>query len=812
MARTPRYNEQEKVGGLPGTARAPAGSPLGQALQTAGNIGERFVDDEFRRSERDRTENERKLQEREDRKAQLDAVLATDSARREFTTYLNEQQSATQGDPTGFAGRVDDYVDNTARKMLEGVTNERGYYYLSTQLSNLRTSMFQQAKQFEATRGIQYDATANGNLAESLSRDLVGDDSQYEAYRALSDDGIDASRMGPEQRERMRDVRDKQFRAAAATGAIQRDPARILAATDGLLGITASDSQTINFSGNAPADVAAVLSDLTGTKVTAPDGAKPVTLKIESGKRRDVVNALSAAIGIAPPDIKATGAAKQSGIPWLDSSNADEIARYRSAAMTRLAQDRQGERARIEQRDRDAVALASQGKQDPAPIPPERYVAAFGPEEGARRAAEAAKTQVYAADRAALRGMPAADMEALVKSRAPTGVEGAAGDVSRQQSLARAVADEQQAREADAPGYVIKASPIVARAADAVFGPSANGQPRWLDMSIPVAERQAAMQNYLTQSTAEQQRLGIRKVQMLPAEAEAYIVRAAKSLTTPNDRGQVMFGDQIAARIEGLAQTFGAYWPAVHGQVVGGKDGASVPDSFIVVPGVASLPGREEVARAEGSKVEDLKKQAEAVSSGAGKDVETKVGEALAPFFAAMMPTGQNTRTADAMRSVATKLALTRVIGGMKVSDAAQAAAGVLVGHLDFPTEGSTRTYAVPKAQDPSAVRNGVKAANDRIGLWDLPPPPDMSGATPEATAAAWAQLVQARPQWVINGDESGLLLYTTGENGRAVQVRWKDGKQVEFKWDALRALASESRAGPGSSVTQPSLSYRPVR
>jgi hypothetical protein len=802
MARIPRYDEQQQVGGLPGTARASGFSPLGQALKEAGQIGQDFAAREFRRAEVD----EAKLREREDRKATLDATIALDAVQRDMMTLARERQAALKGDPDGYASAIDAALVERGDKLVEQFPNERAQQTVRAHLSSMRTRMWGEAKAWEAQRAVEYDAGRVSNMAGTMAADLAGDPSQYVAYRALTDEAINAARATEPQREKMRDARDRQFRLAAVEGNLARDPNAVLQAVNARLGV---EPVSVNLKDATPAGVAALLSDLTGQTVTPAVGAGPVTLALSGADRSEAVRALSAAIGIEAPAVT-KGEGKPSGVPWIDALEPDELARVRAAAMTRVAQGQQGERSRIQQRDQDAAALASQGKPDPAPLPVERYVAAFGPEEGARRHAEASKVQVYASDRAALRGMPLPEMEALVAARGPTGVEGASGDVSRQASLARAVNDEVQAREADGPGYVVKSSPVVARAADAVFGVGANGQPRWLDMTIPAADRAAAMQGYIAQSVGEQQRLGIRKVQMLPAEAEAYIVRAAASVTMPGANGQAPSGDRMAAVIAGLAETFGSYWPAVHAQVVGGKNGASVPDSFIVLPGVASLPGREEVARLEGVKIEDQKKQAEAVRSGAGKDVETKVGEALAPFFAAMMPTATNSRTGEAITKVATKLALARVIGGMKPSDAATAAANVLLGDLSFPTDASTRPYMVPKAQDVAAVTAGARAAIDRVGLWNLPAPPDMTGArSDEDASAVWSQAIQARPQWVTNGDQTGLLLYTTGENGRAVPVKWKDGRQVSFKWDELRALAAESRTGPGSAVTSPALNYR---
>lgn len=194
----------------------------------------------------------------------------------------------------------------------------------------------------------------------------------------------------------------------------------------------------------------------------------------------------------------------------------------------------------------------------------------------------------------------------------------------------------------------------------------------------------------------------------------------------------------------------------------------------------------------DGVKIEDLKKQ---VPAGVPKDIEDTLQDGLAPWYGSMMPGAQNARTARAVRETAEKIALSRAAGGASAKAAALAGVDAVIGHLAFPATGSTRAYAVPKENDPDAVAAGVGIAMSKLGLWNLPAPPDLSAARgPEQAQKDWAEMVAARPLWVTNGDETGLLLFTTGADGRPRPVLRPDGRQVEMSWDAFRGFEQDSR------------------
>ena len=488
------------------------------------------------------------------------------------------------------------------------------------------------------------------------------------------------------------------------------------------------------------------------------------------------------------------------GDAWADSLAPDELVRYYHEARTAVDRQQHAARGAIEQQVADSAARADDGVKDAQPIPASAFIAAWGPVEGTRRNYAYQQTQAYANDVKAVQGMPAGQVAMLLDARrkaVDSAEPGAAVRDALTNRLERAASVDMKKREDDAAGYVIRTAPSVKAAADAVFtAPGPVGVPLWLDQTAAPADRRAAMQDYLTRSQAEQQRLGIQNVALLPASAEAHIVRVAQTS-----------GDKMATQVAELADTFGSFWPQVYTQVVGGKNGKSVPDAFVVLPGVESLPGREEVARVGSMSVDDLRKR---VPGDVPKQVTEGVQAGLADFFQTMMPNAQNARSGEAIRNVAEKLALVRVGSGAGVKDAVNQAVGVVVGHLDFKRDGSTRAYAVPKGEGPQAVAEGVQGAMDRLGLWNLPAPPDLSGArTPEEATDAWTARVRANPVWVTNGDQTGLLLYTIGENGQPAPVRWKDGRQVGFDWPALRAVGAARRSGPSDAVTAPAITYR---
>lgn len=783
MAKVREYEQRVHVGTLPGTPRASAPNAYGQAFQELGQIGSNLAQSEARRQQ----QVEREQRDREDRRATLDAALAVDEARRSLTTYMRDLQNTTEGDPDGFAGKVDAAVEEYGKKALAGMTNERARGYAEQHFSSMRTSLFGQAMTWEAQRAVQYDGDRVSGLVSGLARDLAGDPSQYAAYRTLAHEAIGLARADPHQRERMREAADRAFRQAAAEGDVLRNPAGVLAATDGILGL----------SSEAPADLTAGEQSDWRSLASAEDRA--AFAQAVRNRRASPGETGAVVSGTVAPD---RGQPQPAGgtLAYLNELAPDELVRVRQAALTQVNRQQHGERATIERHERDAAALAGVGTVDPQPVARDRYVAAFGPEDGARRFDEAQKVQVYARDRASLRGMPASDMRALIEARGPAGVDGAAGDLTRQHALARAVADEMKAREDDGAAYVIATAPAVGAAAARVFGPGPSGVPTWTDMAVPAPDRRAAMDAYLTAAVAEQRRLGIARVRPLPAEAEAYVANAAMKVAGS--------GDRMAATIGGLAQTFGAYWPDIYRQVVGGKSGNTIPDSFVVIPGIpeSRTAVREEVARLDSIKLDDLKKQVEA---GKPKEVEEKVQAGLAAFYEAMMPGAQNTRTATAIRNVAEKVALARLAGGAKVGDAVEAGIDTVIGHLSLGSQHSARTYAVPKSEQPERVRAGLGVAVQRIDRWNLPAPVDLTGIRkPEEAQAEWQAMVRDRPMWVTNDDESGLLLFTTGADGRPRPVTWDGGKQIEFSWSDLRAFgedqATQQAIGAASALTAP--------
>lgn len=517
-----------------------------------------------------------------------------------------------------------------------------------------------------------------------------------------------------------------------------------------------------------PAETRAYVAAI-GAKVAQPEPVKVAAL--DTGTMTD-----------------AAANAPKVGDAWADSLAPDELVRYYREAQTAVERQQHAARGGIEQQVADAAARADDGVRDRQPIPAASFIAAWGPVEGARRNYAYQQTQSYAGDVASLQGMPTGQIMALLDERRAQEVGPEAGAAVRSAlnaRLTRAAQTVVKQREDDGAGYAIKTAPSVKAAADRVFAPQGPaGVPLWLDQSAPVDDRRAAMRDYLTRSQAEQQRLGIQNVALLPATAEAYIVRAANA-----NAGK---GDQFAATVQGVADTFGSFWPQVYRQVVGGKNGANVPDAFVVIPGIpaARVAAREEIARVDAIKVDDLRKQ---LPDGTAKDIDNGLQAALAPWFESMMAGQQNTRTAAAVRRTAEKVALARATNGASVSDAVNGAVDDVIGHLAFQRGGSIRTYVVPKAEAPEQVERGVHAAVERLPLWNLPAPPDISGSrTPEEASAEWSRMVRARPLWVTNSNEDGLLLYTVGQNGQPVAVRWQGGDQVEFKFDALRSFAAE--------------------
>ena len=487
----------------------------------------------------------------------------------------------------------------------------------------------------------------------------------------------------------------------------------------------------------------------------------------------------------------------KSGLPFVDALSVEKVIQQRHAAMTALNQGNADAVAQLAQDVADHKAMALNGQPTSDPIERSRFVSVLGAVKGAGAFNAYDATRKAGVAISMVGTMPADQAMATYQGLAP---DPAQPDTYAERMAAQAVFGREMkknldVREADPSAYALRASPSVADAWQQLATAMS-------DPTVQKADLQRLSDQYASRTLAEQDRLQIAKHSILSDGQKDAIVQQVSTF-----KGS---GDKMATAIAGMADMWGPRWPQVYGEVVASKSGMHVPDSFILIPALTSPAAREEVARLDGVKVDELKKQAEGAKAGSPKDVSEKVMQLLAPFAESLLPNQTNGRTYSAVLSSAEKMALARIVGGASVNDAAAQAAALITDGYDFPNTGSTKRYAVPKAENADLVAAGVQTLNARMSLWNLPSPVDLTGArTPAEADSAWKQRVLAAPQWVTNSDETGLLLYATGADGRSRPVMTQTGQQVGASFDDLRSMVQESAGyetsgfAPASSRSQ---------
>lgn len=476
-------------------------------------------------------------------------------------------------------------------------------------------------------------------------------------------------------------------------------------------------------------------------------------------------------VAFTPEAIELYG--QQTGDPRIDSLPPDRLVQVYQQVNTLAKQQEAVGRIVFEDQLKSSTAKAYNGIPDAHPVPDNAFLHYLGPERGVIAAREYRATQRFARDVAQLATASPAEAMVLVQKNAPRPeAPGYAEQASRLATLQAAWKQVEKQREDDAGGYVLQHSYAVAVAYTAMAAAKTPDEAR------------AAAEAFAQASLAEQQRLGIKKQGILPA-AHAEQAVAMFNRETSN-------GDNTATRIAASEQKWGRYWPTVYRQLATEFNG-SLPDSFLLIPGLPSNAAREEVARLDHVKAADLEKQ---LPSADVKGIKDAIQQGLAPFAESLFANQTNSHLYKAIQASAEKMAMARVVGGASTSSATKAALASFIGQYEFSDAHSARKYMVPTKEDPTAVRIGLGQAMAHIQTLELRPPPDATGLRrPDELASEWKETVSKNPLWMTNEDQSGIKLFAIGKDGRPYQVESADGRQVEYKWQQLREMASRKEA-----------------
>lgn len=434
----------------------------------------------------------------------------------------------------------------------------------------------------------------------------------------------------------------------------------------------------------------------------------------------------------------------------------EQQASLRAMAETKIRQGDARYKAGVTQQMRDAQAQHRDGIVDPVPIPEASFTRAF-PEDGARLYQEYQNSRKMAADIGSFKTLPAGDIATVIAAGAPKPGEGYEAADQRQNLRIQAAQRVIQQRNADPAGYVVQNTPELAGL-----------RARIDDPQTPPADKAAITQRYVTDSLAEQTRLGIAQPKVLtPGQADA-IGQQAMAATRPEDSANL---------IASLEQQYGKHFPRVFNELVAGK---KLANELIIIPNLPTPAARETVSRLARVKETDLTQGIDAKDQKSVKDLVTTNLEAMAATIPLL--TEQSSEVMNAYETTMRKAAYGFMAGGMSPSDAVTRAQSLLLGQYQF--SGSIR---VPRGLDTSAVQQGTQSRlYDSLDGIDVPRDLIAGARNPEQVQEEWLRTVRARPLWFTSDDDGGVGLWAQGADGVRYRVT-KGGAPVSFTWAELQ-------------------------
>lgn len=444
----------------------------------------------------------------------------------------------------------------------------------------------------------------------------------------------------------------------------------------------------------------------------------------------------------------------------------------RTMAETKIRQGDARYKAGVTAQMRDAQAMHRDGIVDPVPMTEQQFTRAFG-EEGPRLYAEYQNSRLMGADIGSFKSMPVGDIAAVLERGRPQPGEGYAAADQRQNLRLQAAQQIQQQRKADPMGYVVANTPEL------------KGMQARIDAAQP-ADRPALTQRFVTDSLAEQARLGITQPRVLtPGQADS-ISQQAMSATRPEDSANL---------IGGLEAQYGQHFPRVFNELVAGK---KIANELLIIPNLQTPAAREGVSRLARVKEADLTQGIDAKDQKTVKDLVTTNLEAMGATVPLL--TEQSSEVMNAYETTMRKMAYSFMAGGQSPSDAVTRAQSLLLGQYQFA--GSMR---LPKAVDQSAAKQGAQSRlYDSLDGVDVPRDLVAGARQPEEVQQEWLRTVRARPLWFTNDDDSGVSLWAQGADGVRYRVT-KGGAPVSFTWAELQ-LPTRTPTGAPQDMGRPAI------
>lgn len=417
-------------------------------------------------------------------------------------------------------------------------------------------------------------------------------------------------------------------------------------------------------------------------------------------------------------------------------------------------------RVDVLERERDEQAsLRATGNYQGNRLTRQEYVAAYGPDEGAKRYD---RLQKYWAAGSAVQDLALANpqqrAEILAKYR-PAPTEGFAENAQVYGVILEADREQQKAREDDPAGYLTRYMPSVQRAYE--------------DMARAPDDFEAA-RNYARQVQAGAAQLGIESPAVLPAPM-------AKAIVT-GFYDQKAGGEPAALRILGEKEKWGDQWPAVWQQLAPDLPGAA----FVIGMGMSPEAGRR-LAEVSGldpqtGKPITLATLRDTLPAGEAPkviadDVRAELNDAILSY--AGQPGAD--KMASTLLDSAERLAIRYRATGKSAGEAAEQAAREVFNERYEFIERDDATIRVPVQYDADAVKGAL-----RIVTSELSTQPRIDES-----------------QWTTLPDDSGVALTWMGGLAEG-----PDGQPIVYTWEQLLNRGATARRALDDTVLRPGPSY----
>lgn len=430
-----------------------------------------------------------------------------------------------------------------------------------------------------------------------------------------------------------------------------------------------------------------------------------------------------------------------------------EERRREAEARQRLIEQRQLQainRMELSSRVQDATAAYTQGLDFKNPPSMADFKAAYG-DKAADEYDSFKKVQDVAP---AIRELATATPEERqqILDRFQPGKGGVAGEGFKEDSqiyqhLATVGSTLLKQQQEDPAAYVAKYSPVVQ---NAFAQAQQEGTPE-------------AYQRYAVATAAEQKRLGVQQVKLLPDAA------ADQLAATFNQKIAEGGSDNAASLIEGWQAAWGKNFPTIIQQM-----GSKLPAEAQVIATGLPKDIAERMASVAPLKDSDLKKPLE---KGQADEIQQSVAAAMVPFAESLQGQTGGISTYNTMYKAAERTATSYVLQGMSPKEAGQKVInGMLNDKYDF-----FGSYRVPKTLNTGLISAGADMTLRTLKPEDLAPLAGLRGVAPEENQRQLHEAVVNSGKWVPNNDETGLNLTVNG-----YRVLGKDGKPVSRTWGQL--------------------------